>query len=63
MGRPVLIHTHEGPLEGVATDLDAQGSLIVTTAHGPRTVSAGDVQLVGSLAPELPEPSGSGPAP
>ncbi|PIG97249.1 biotin--[acetyl-CoA-carboxylase] ligase [Deinococcus sp. UR1] len=63
LGRPVLIHTHEGPLEGVATDLDAQGSLIVTTAHGPRTVSAGDVQLVGSLAPEPPEPSGSGPAP
>lgn len=60
LGRPVLIHTHEGPLEGVATDLDAQGSLIVTTAGGPRTVSAGDVQLVGTLAPDAAR---SGPAP
>lgn len=60
LGRPVLIHTHEGPLEGVATDIDAQGSLIVTTAGGPRTVSAGDVQLVGTLAPDAAR---SGPAP
>ncbi|MFW8627127.1 biotin--[acetyl-CoA-carboxylase] ligase [Deinococcus sp. ME38] len=60
LGRPVLIHTHEGSLEGVATDLDAQGSLIVTTAGGPRTVSAGDVQLVGTLAPDAAQ---SGPAP
>lgn len=60
LGRSVLIHTHEGPLEGVATDLDAQGSLIVTTAGGPRTVSAGDVQLVGTLAPDAAR---SGPAP
>ncbi|GAA0510919.1 biotin--[acetyl-CoA-carboxylase] ligase [Deinococcus depolymerans] len=69
LGRPVLIHTHAGPLEGVAADLDAQGSLIVHTAQGPRTVSAGDVQLIGSLGPEAPPPAadvpegGSGPAP
>lgn len=55
LGRPVRVQTPRGPLEGVAERLDAQGSLIVQTADGPHTVSAGDVELVGTL--------GGGPAP
>lgn len=50
LGRRVRVDTPQGPLEGTARDLDAHGSLIVDTARGPRTVSAGDVQLVGALA-------------
>ncbi|MGM9323171.1 biotin--[acetyl-CoA-carboxylase] ligase [Deinococcus aquaticus] len=62
LGRPVRIQTHAGLLEGTATDLDAQGSLIVTTPAGPRTVSAGDVQLIGSLSPDQPSPDAPLPA-
>lgn len=49
LGRPVRVQTPRGPLEGVAERLDAQGSLIVQTAEGPHTVSAGDVELIGTL--------------
>ncbi|MFC4638093.1 biotin--[acetyl-CoA-carboxylase] ligase [Deinococcus hohokamensis] len=49
LGRSVRLQTPGGPLDGVATDLDAHGSLLVTTPQGLRTVSAGDVQLIGDL--------------
>lgn len=39
-----------GMLEGIAHDLDAQGSLLVTLPSGEKvTVDAGDVELVGQL--------------
>lgn len=50
LGRPVRVQTPRGLLEGVAERLDAGGGLIVQTAGGPRTVSAGDVELIGALA-------------
>ncbi|MBZ9750014.1 biotin--[acetyl-CoA-carboxylase] ligase [Deinococcus sp. HMF7604] len=49
LGRAVRVQTPAGLLEGLATDLDPQGSLLVQTASGLRTISAGDVQLVGTL--------------
>lgn len=57
LGRPVRVLTPQGPVDGTATDLDGNGSLIVLTANGPVTVSAGDVQLIGTL------PTSGGPAP
>ncbi|GHF40891.1 BirA family biotin operon repressor/biotin-[acetyl-CoA-carboxylase] ligase [Deinococcus metalli] len=50
LGRPVRVHTPQGDVEGTATALDARGSLIVDTPAGTRTVSAGDVELIGALA-------------
>ncbi|MDV6374396.1 biotin--[acetyl-CoA-carboxylase] ligase [Deinococcus arenicola] len=50
LGRPVRVQTPRGPLEGVAQRLDAGGSLIIQTPAGPHTISAGDVELIGSLA-------------
>ncbi|WP_221091620.1 biotin--[acetyl-CoA-carboxylase] ligase [Deinococcus aquaedulcis] len=49
LGHPVRVQTPAGPLEGLATDLDARGSLLVQTPGGLHTVSAGDVQLIGTL--------------
>ncbi|MFC4426662.1 biotin--[acetyl-CoA-carboxylase] ligase [Deinococcus navajonensis] len=49
LGRRVRLQTPTGPLDGIATDLDAHGSLLVSTPEGLRTVSAGDVQLIGDL--------------
>ncbi|GGO35548.1 biotin--[acetyl-CoA-carboxylase] ligase [Deinococcus humi] len=49
LGRPVRVQTSRGPLEGVAERLDAGGSLIVRTLDGTHTVSAGDVELIGTL--------------
>ena len=49
LGRPVRVTTARGTVEGVARDLDEQGNLLVETAAGLETVSAGDVQLVGQL--------------
>ena len=49
LGRPVRVQTPRGVLEGMAQRLDGHGSLIVQTQGGPYTVSAGDVELVGSL--------------
>ena len=43
------MQTPQGTTEGTADQLDAHGSLIVRTASGPRTVSAGDVELIGTL--------------
>lgn len=49
LGRAVRVQTPQGTTEGTAKRLDAHGSLIVHTASGPRTVSAGDVELIGTL--------------
>lgn len=55
LGRPVEVATPRGPVVGVAEDLDASGSLLVRSAPGIlHTVSAGDVQLVGTLTPSFP---------
>ncbi|WP_309570223.1 biotin--[acetyl-CoA-carboxylase] ligase [Deinococcus sp.] len=50
LGRSVRVHTPQGTVKGTATRLDAHGSLIVETPGGPRTISAGDVDLIGTLA-------------
>ena len=50
LGRPVRVHTPQGIVEGMAARLDGHGSLIVDTTGGPRTISAGDVDLIGTLA-------------
>lgn len=49
LGRPVRVVTARGAVEGVARDLDSYGNLLVDTEQGPTTVSAGDVQLVGTF--------------
>ncbi|GAA5514036.1 bifunctional ligase/repressor BirA [Deinococcus carri] len=55
LGREVRVTTAGGELSGMALDLDPQGSLLVRTSAGTTvTVHAGDVQLVGTLAPSLP---------
>jgi BirA family biotin operon repressor/biotin-[acetyl-CoA-carboxylase] ligase len=43
-GRQVRVELPGGVfIEGTATDLDADGRLIVLTADGPRSLAAGDV--------------------
>lgn len=49
LGRRVQVQTLQGPVEGLARDLDVQGNLLVDTPSGQVTVTAGDVQLVGGL--------------
>lgn len=49
LGRRVQVQTRQGPVQGMAHDLDPQGNLLVETASGPVTVTAGDVQLIGGL--------------
>lgn len=49
LGRAVRVQTPQGTTEGTAERLDAHGSLIVRTVSGPRTVNAGDVELIGTL--------------
>jgi BirA family biotin operon repressor/biotin-[acetyl-CoA-carboxylase] ligase len=44
LGRDVRAELPGGSfVEGVAVDVDADGSLVIETAAGRRTVSAGDV--------------------
>lgn len=44
LGQAVRVELPDGTfLEGTATDLDADGRLMVTTADGPRVLAAGDV--------------------
>jgi len=43
LGRPVRVEVAEGFFEGIATDLDDGGHLVVRTADGTRVVPAGDV--------------------
>ncbi len=43
LGRRVRIELAAEPVTGVATEIDDAGHLVVQTAEGPRTVSAGDV--------------------
>jgi BirA family transcriptional regulator, biotin operon repressor / biotin---[acetyl-CoA-carboxylase] ligase len=43
LGRQVRVELAAAPVVGVATDLDEAGCLVVRTAEGLRTVSAGDV--------------------
>ena len=52
LGRPVRFELAEhGKMEGVARDIDMQGSLLVALPDGREvTVGAGDVELVGRLA-------------
>nr|WP_232472207.1 biotin--[acetyl-CoA-carboxylase] ligase [Deinococcus sp. DB0503] len=52
LGRDVRVSTPRGLLSGTALDLDPQGGLLIRTPEGTTvTAHAGDVQLVGSLAP------------
>jgi BirA family transcriptional regulator, biotin operon repressor / biotin---[acetyl-CoA-carboxylase] ligase len=43
LGRDVRVDLGGESLEGRAVDINADGSLVVETATGPRSVSAGDV--------------------
>jgi BirA family transcriptional regulator, biotin operon repressor / biotin---[acetyl-CoA-carboxylase] ligase len=43
LGRRVRIELADEAVTGVATEIDDAGHLVVQTAEGPRTVSAGDV--------------------
>ncbi|KGN30432.1 hypothetical protein N802_07240 [Knoellia sinensis KCTC 19936] len=43
LGRTVVAHLPQGEVRGVATDVDADGRLCLTTDSGPRAVAAGDV--------------------
>ncbi len=43
LGRRVRVHLPAGDVEGVAIDVDDDGSLVVQTAQGVRTFAAGDV--------------------
>ncbi len=43
LGRRVRVHLPDGPVEGVAEDVDASGCLVVSTPRGPRAFAAGDV--------------------
>ncbi|WP_034386369.1 biotin--[acetyl-CoA-carboxylase] ligase [Deinococcus sp. YIM 77859] len=55
LGREVRVSTPRGLLSGTALDLDAHGSLLIRTPQGATvTAHAGDVQLVGTLAPSPP---------
>ncbi|EYB67130.1 bifunctional biotin operon repressor/biotin--acetyl-CoA-carboxylase ligase BirA [Deinococcus phoenicis] len=57
LGREVRVSTPRGDLTGTALDLDAQGSLLIRTPEGSVvTAHAGDVHLIGSLAPSAPAP-------
>lgn len=47
IGQPVRVTFPDGEhLEGIATDLDRQGRLVVETADGPVAITAGDVEHV-----------------
>ena len=43
LGRRVRVELAAEAVVGVATEIDEAGHLVVRTADGPRTVSAGDV--------------------
>jgi len=43
VGRRVRVELADGSFEGTATDVTAEGHLVVDTGSGPRTVVAGDV--------------------
>jgi BirA family transcriptional regulator, biotin operon repressor / biotin---[acetyl-CoA-carboxylase] ligase len=43
LGRPIRVELAAEAISGVASEIDDAGQLIVQTAQGPRTVSAGDV--------------------
>lgn len=43
LGREVVVHLPEGDVHGVATEIDPDGRLVLTTDSGPRAVAAGDV--------------------
>lgn len=55
LGREVRVTIPRGDLSGTALDLDAHGSLLIRTPAGTTvTAHAGDVHLVGTLAPPPP---------
>ena len=43
LGQTVRVTTVGGDVEGVATDVTAEGALVVHTATGAATISTGDV--------------------
>jgi BirA family biotin operon repressor/biotin-[acetyl-CoA-carboxylase] ligase len=58
LGRQVVVRTDGGEVTGLAEDLDADGALLVRTAHGTERILSGDVAL---LRPAGAAPPGSGP--
>ena len=59
LGQTVQVRVGDTLWEGRAHDLDEHGNLLLDTPQGRRTVSGGEVRLIGDLAP----PCGGGPAP
>ncbi|MFD1731270.1 hypothetical protein ACFSC4_09705 [Deinococcus malanensis] len=58
LGQAVTVTTPRGTIQGMALDLDAQGNLLVQVTGGQvHTISAGDVQLIGSLPLSSPPAS------
>lgn len=51
LGRRVRVRTPGGTIEGRSTDLSADGHLVVATAEGPVTVTAGDCQHLRAAPP------------
>ena len=45
IGRQVRAISPTGEIDGIATDIDREGRLVIETASGPIAVSAGEVQL------------------
>lgn len=52
LGREVTVTIPQGQVRGIAEDLGPAGELLVRRAKGLVTVTAGDVELVGQLAPQ-----------
>jgi BirA family biotin operon repressor/biotin-[acetyl-CoA-carboxylase] ligase len=57
LGRRVHVDLGHEVLEGVASDVTAEGHLVVTTAGGSRTVTTGDVVHLRTVAPGPSGPS------
>ncbi|MDX8407308.1 MAG: biotin--[acetyl-CoA-carboxylase] ligase [Mariprofundaceae bacterium] len=45
-GQKVRVHDGSDYIEGIATALDADGALLLQTAHGTRRIMAGDLELM-----------------
>jgi BirA family biotin operon repressor/biotin-[acetyl-CoA-carboxylase] ligase len=59
-GRPAIVRTPTGPVEGIAKSLDDLGGLILETGRGPLTVYAGDLEVAWPEEPPAQETTAPG---